>query len=65
MIFLYAFGPVRCFGFTPEDYVREIYRMPDWNGDDSDNDEDAPGARFNEGTETIHDDGEEDDDGED
>jgi hypothetical protein len=36
--------------------------MPDLPGDDSDNDEDAPGARFNECTDTIHDDGEDDDD---
>jgi hypothetical protein len=39
--------------------------MPDISLDpDADNDEDAPGARFNECSETIHDDGE-DDDGED
>ena len=50
-----------CWGpILPAELLTGIDREP--ADPDEDNDEDAPGARFNECTDTIHDDGEDEDD---
>ena len=52
-----VWGPI-----IPAEFLASVDREP--ADPDEDNDEDAPGAKFNECTDTIHYDGE-DDDGED
>jgi hypothetical protein len=58
------FGFGICWGpILPLELLQGVDREPE--DPDEDNDEDAPGARFNECTETIHDPGEDDDGDED
>ena len=50
-----------CWGpILPAELLTGVDRVP--ADPEEDNDEDAPGARFNECTDTIHDDGEDEDD---